>query len=495
MSAYSQLTEIFMNLNNIRHAITFLQWDQLVMMPPGGNDNRSKAIAELTATHHERLTSSQVPELIQEAREQPQDKEKRTSLLEMERTYKQAACLPSDLVKRKSLAGSHCEHCWRSQRKENDWTSFLKNFEEVVQLSREEAHARQESSPAPVQTPYDAMLDLYCTGDSSERIQAIFDVLKSELPELIQQISSHQGPKYDGLNGPFSIKQQKKLNQRLMQSMGFDFQKGRLDVSAHPFSTGDKGDQRITTRFSNNDFLEALLATAHETGHASYESGLPKKWQGLPIGTARNMCIHESQSLLFEKHLFLSQPFFSFFINEIHSHFPQTSNLTPVQLWSICSYVEPSLIRVEADEATYPMHVILRFEIERDLINSKIEAKDIPELWNEKMMTYLGIHTKGNYRNGCLQDIHWTDGSFGYFPSYTMGALNSAQLFAAFTEEHPDWHDMFANGHINRLREWLQKKVWSKASSMESQEIIVHATGKETNASCFLQHLRSRYLQ
>jgi len=490
---YELLKEHFRKLAKLSHAVTFLQWDQLVMMPPGGNQSRSNSIAELLVMHHELLTSSYLAELLEKCLQQECDDETKRSLVEMTRVHQQALCIPADLVKAKSLAGSLCEHGWRQQRKDNDWNSFLINFREVVNLSRQEAMARQSAACDRHKTPYDALLDLYCAGDSSELIEQIFAGLKAELPGLIRQISESQTDETVVFHGPFSASTQKKLNQRLMKNLGFNFDEGRLDESNHPFSTGDRGDHRITTRFRRNDFLGALQATAHETGHASYEAGLPSKWEGLPIGYSRNMCIHESQSLLFEKHLFLSKDFLSFFTKSIHEYLLQTSETSSEQIWSACSQVRPSYIRVEADEVSYPLHVILRFEIESKLINGELEASDVPEAWDDRMKKYLGLSTQGNYSDGCLQDIHWTDGSFGYFPSYTLGALNSAQLFAAIKRTHSDWDERLGQGDVTFVHDWLKDAIWSKASSMDSQEIIRQATGEGTNPRWFLAHLKERY--
>ncbi len=497
-TSYQHLTEYFHKIAQINHATTFLQWDQLVMMPPGGNAARADALAELAAIRHELLISSRLKDLIDEASNDldgSDNKEHTRSIQEMERCRQDAACLPSSLVKAKSLAGSKCEYGWRKQRQENDWSSFLINFKEVVNLARQEAEARYTASPRDLATPYDALLELYCTGDSSALIDEVFTQLKDELPQLIDTITARQTRQSISYIEPLPIDNQKNLSHILMEYLGFDFTKGRLDVSSHPFSTGDSGDQRITTRFRTTDFLESLLATAHETGHASYEGGLPEKWNHLPIGSARNMCIHESQSLLFEKQLFLSKPFFSFFADAIYHFLPQTRAYSIEQLWASCCRVQPSLIRVEADEATYPLHIVLRFEIEKALINGEVEAEDVPEIWNERMKKYLGLSTVGDYKNGCLQDIHWTDGSFGYFPSYTMGALNSAQLFSTIKRKYSNWEERLANGDVSFIRRWLGENIWAKASSMDSQDILLQATGEGTNPIHFLSHLKSRYLE
>ena len=492
--SYSKLVEHFSKLAHLEHALTFLQWDHMVMMPPGGNNSRSAAIAELTSIHHQQLTSDQTGDLLEQATvNTPTEKQ---SIKEMRRVFQQAVCLPADLVKAKSLAGSKCEHDWREQRQRNDWTSFSNNFQEVVTLARLEAQARFDATTEPLNTPYDAMLELYCAGDSADFITSIFTHLKSELPPLLQRVMEQQSKSSKAtFNGPYPIEAQKELNQQLMRCLGFNFDHGRMDVSAHPFSTGCRGDQRITTRFCDNGFLNALLATAHETGHASYEDGLPGEWDNLPIGNARNLSLHESQSLLFEKQIFLSTPFLHHFTSFIHKHLPTTDSYSSQQLRNNAISVQPSFIRVEADEVTYPLHVILRFEIEKELINGNVQVKEIPELWDVKMKEYLSLSTKDNYKDGCMQDMHWTDGSFGYFPSYTMGALNGAQFFATIKKTFPDWEERLSKGNISFITNWLQDNIWSKASSMDGQEIIAAATGEKTNADYFLTHLHERYIK
>jgi len=493
--AYLLLEEQYRQLARLDHALTFLQWDHMVMMPPGGCEPRARAIAELTSLRHELLTSAKTRDLLRAAAGKQLPAERHRSLQEMEREYHQAVCLPPDLVKAKSLAGSRCEHDWRSQRIANDWPGFLNNFKEVVHLAREEAQARQDISPGHFATPYDAMLDLYCTGDSSSFISDVFASLKQVLPGLVQEIvDKQQGDSVPALRGHYPIDRQQQLNLELMKCLAFDFKQGRLDVSCHPFSTGCRGDQRITTRFRETEFLEALLATAHETGHAGYEGGLPLEWDELPVGGARNMCIHESQSLLFEKQIFLSRPFLNYFTAKIHTFLPSTSKIDGSQLWAAATRVRPSYIRVEADEVTYPLHVILRYEIEYALINGSLRVEDIPAIWDEKMQEYLGLSTAGNFKDGCLQDMHWTDGSFGYFPSYTIGALNSAQLFAAIRRTFPDLQERLAGGEVRFIRDWLQDNIWAKGSTMDSQDIIHLATGETTNPDIFLHHLRERYL-
>ena len=493
--SYAALEHHFLHLSHLAHALTFLQWDQLVMMPPLGNESRSEAIAELSSLYHDKLTDPALGELLAKAKDAATHPDLTASLKEMEREYRWATCIPSDLVKAKSLAGSRCEHQWRSQRRDNDWAGFLINFKEIVNLSRQEAQARLSCSPDRFSTPYDALLDLYCTGDSSDMISEIFATLKSALPSLITEVVDKQAGRMREFSGNFATPSQQALNRRLAALLGFDFEAGRIDESSHPFSTGDFGDHRITSRYRKNDFIDALKATAHETGHAAYEGGLPEKWKHLPLGQARNMSIHESQSLFFEKQIFLTKPFLNFFTREIHAHLEASRPYDCEQIWLNSIKVSPSLIRVEADEVCYPLHVILRYEIESSLINGTMEAEDLPEAWDEKMQSYLGLSTAGNYKDGCLQDIHWTDGSFGYFPAYTLGALNAAQLFYAFQKVHRNWQELLATGNISPIRSWLEENIWSKGRLLDSQELMEAATGEPTNPEHFLEYISERYLQ
>jgi len=488
-NAYAALCECFKEIGHLEHAMTYLSWDQMVMMPVAGSQSRSESIAELAGISHAKLTA---PEMESWLNDVEGDAEHAVSLREMKRAWRNASCLPAELVKEKIVAGAKCEMGWRTQRAENDWKGFLKNFKPVVELSRKEAGLRQAAGDAA--TPYEALLSQHCYGDSEKLIQSVFSELRSVLPDLLQRVLDKQPDESVSEKADYPVEKQIQLNKEMLHVLGFDFNAGRLDQSMHPFSTGSAGDSRITTRYDTDYFLEAMAGTAHEVGHASYESQLPEKWRGLPIGESRNLCIHESQSLLFEKQIFFSKAFMGFMTDKIHKHLSAASQISADQLWRIGTRVERGKIRVEADEVTYPLHIMLRFEIESALMNGDIEAEDIPELWNEKMQSYLGVDTKGDYKDGCLQDVHWTDGAFGYFPSYTMGAVNAAQLFAKIKQDHPDWQSALEQGDVGFIRTWLHEHIWSKGCELESQELMVNATGAGTSASALITHLEDRYL-
>ena len=492
--SYQSLQATFKRLNYLDHASTILSWDQMVMMPNGGVSARSEALAELVVIRHELLASDAVLEAIIKCEQHAESLTggECRSVQAMREAYQDVNCLPPELVKAQVLAGSRCEHGWRSQRESNDWAGFQKNFTEVVALAREEASIRQSVTSAS--TPYDSLLDLHCRGDSSELIDQVFGELKVALPSMIDAAIERQSSATRMKAKHYPVAEQTPLSHALMSALGFDFNAGRLDVSAHPFSTGVRGDQRITTRYDESTFLDALLATAHETGHASYEAGLPESWAGLPVGGHRNMCIHESQSLMFEKMVTLSDSFLHHLHQLVNAHLSAAKDVSYDSLKQEARRVSKSFIRVEADELTYPIHVALRFDIERDLINGKMESAHIPEAWDAAMQAGLGVSTTGNYKDGCLQDIHWTDGTFGYFPSYTMGAVNSAQLFQALVKANPDWEDKFKVGDIGFVRAWLSDNIWSHGSHLTSQELIERATGEGTNSKSLLNHLTARYL-
>ncbi len=279
-----------------------------------------------------------------------------------------------------------------------------------------------------------------------------------------------------------------------MQKLGFDFAGGRLDESTHPFSGGVPEDVRLTTRYREDDFAQSLMGTIHETGHARFEQNLPREWLGQPLGNARSYGIHESQSLSFEMQLARSRAFVGVLAPMLTAHFGDQPAFAADNLHRLLTRVRPGLIRVDADEVTYPAHVILRYEIERALIEDEIEADDIPALWDEKMQSLLGIDTRGNYRDGCMQDVHWTEGAFGYFPSYTLGAMYAAQWFAAMRRATPDLDQRIAAGDLAPVFEWLNANIWSQASRWDTPELVKRATGEALNPQHFRAHLEARYL-
>ena len=492
LPAYHALTTTFTRLYRYQHLGALVGWDQAAMMPPKGNAARGAALAELDVLLHQTLTDPSLPALMEAASSEALDTAQRASLREMRRDWEQAKLLSARLIEAKSLAGSRCEHAWRTQRKENDWQGFLDNFQAVVKLSREEA---QTLSQAKGLSPYDALLDKYEPGTRSAEIDIIFDDLKSWLPDLIGKVRDKQaGETVLQAQGPFPMDRQRALGVDIMGILGFDFSAGRLDVSTHPFCGGVAEDVRITTRYSEDDFVRSMMGIIHETGHARYEQSLPRNTAHLPVGRARSMGIHESQSLSFEMQLGRSPAFLALISPLVRKHLGEQPAFDATNLARIYTRVKPGFIRVDADELTYPAHVILRYEIERALMDGAIEAQDVAALWDEKMAAYLGLDTRGDYQNGCLQDIHWPSGTFGYFPSYTLGAMYCAQYFASIRRAHPDLDLRVAAGDLSPIFDWLNAHIWSQASRWETTELVQRATGETLNPQHLRKHLERRYL-
>ena len=491
--SYQKLEQHQQQLHRLSHLSAICGWDQAAMMPEGGNEARAEAMAELGVLIHGKRTAPELGEWIAKAESEPLDEHQRANLREIKRQWQDASLLPGALVEALSLAGSKCEHAWRRQRKENDWAGFAPNLEEVVRLSREVARLRADALGV---RPYDAMLALYEPGMTSARLDQIFGDLTSWLPGLIQTVSERQ--KIETIltpQGPFPIPTQQALGQEVMGLLGFDFAHGRLDVSSHPFCGGVPTDVRITTRYNEQEFVSSLMGIVHETGHARYEQGLPRARLGQPVAEARSMGIHESQSLFCEMQLGHDPAFLTLLAPHIRAHFGEQAALAPANLVKLYNRVEPGFIRVDADEVTYPAHVILRYELERDLIEGRIEVADIPALWDAKMQQWLGLSTQGNYQNGCMQDIHWTDGSFGYFPSYTLGAMYAAQLRFALERELGNMGELIAEGRLPEIFAWLGRHIWSQGSRYGTDELVSRATGEALNPHWLRRHLEQRYLK
>jgi carboxypeptidase Taq len=338
-------------------------------------------------------------------------------------------------------------------------------------------------------------MDRYEPGVRAADIDRIFGDVKQWLPQLITRVQAKQRDEpVIAPVGPFPVAAQRAMNLAVMKKLGFDFGGGRLDESAHPFTGGVPEDIRLTTRYREDDFVQSLMGTIHETGHARFEQNLPREWLGQPVGVARSYGIHESQSLSFEMQLARSREFTGLLAPMLVARFGSQPAFDPDNFHRLLTRVKPGLIRVNADEVTYPAHIILRYEIERALIEGDMEPDDIPALWDEKMQTLLGLDTRGNFKDGCLQDVHWSDGSFGYFPSYTLGAMYAAQWFAAMRCARPDLDSRIAAGALAPVFDWLAANVWSQASRWETPELVRRASGEALNPAHFRAHLERRYL-
>lgn len=493
--SFTKLDELGRKLEALEHAQAMLGVDEAVQMPSGGGEKRAEAMATLAGMHHEMAAAPHVAELIADAESEALDEMRRAALRELRRTYTNLTCLSSDFVRKQVAARIRSEQLWRELRPTGNWKDFLPAFEGVIATLREEARLRSDALNL---APYDAMIEQYDPGGRTSEISPVFAELKSFLKNFIPRAieAQQKKPPAKTFNAPFPIEKQKALGQAIMKALGFDFEHGRLDVSHHPFCGGVPTDVRMTTRYNENEFLSALMGIVHETGHGLYEQGLPKQWAHWPLGRARGMAMHESQSLFVEKQICRSPAFWEWAMPVVSEHLGADA----IEGWNLADIlthvhkIKPGLIRVDADEATYPLHVILRYELEQDLVTGKLAPKDVPEAWDAKMREYLGLSTIDNPRDGPMQDVHWPAGAIGYFPSYTLGALMAAQQWVAIEKTSPNiTHDM-RRGDFSSLNKWRHGNIWSKASTLSTPELLKQATGEPLNARYFTEHLQRRYL-
>ena len=491
-TAYEELTAVWRRLHHFNHLQSIASWDQAAMIPPKGADARANAMAEMQGLLHSMRTDAKLAGLLERAAGETLDPLAAANLGEIKREWRASNALPQALVEAVSMAGARCEHAWRSQRPANDWPGFLGNFREVLRLAREVAQRLADDTGL---APYDALMDQYEPGTTSAMVDAVFGDLQQWLPGLVQQVRDKQARETVVQPvGPFAKASQRAMSLDVMALLGFDFEGGRLDESAHPFSGGVPEDTRLTTRYREDDLMQSLMGTIHETGHARYEQNLPRTWLGQPIANARSMAIHESQSLSFEMQLGRSRAFAGLLVPRLRTHFGTQAAFEPDNLHLLMTRVKPGFIRVDADELTYPAHVLLRYGIEKKLIDGSIGADDIPALWDEGMASLLGVDTRGNFTNGCMQDVHWTSGAFGYFPCYTLGAMYASQWFAAIRRQWPDLDARIARGEFAPVFDWLRENIWMHGSRWATAELATRASGEPLNPLHFRRHLEARYL-
>jgi carboxypeptidase Taq len=490
---YAALEERFRRIAGIEGALAILDWDTAVIMPKKAAGERGEQLAALRRLSHDLLTHPETGEQLAAAEtEADLDPWQQANLREMRRRYRHAHAVEPALVEALARATTACEMTWREARSRADFAMLAPQLEEVVSLVRETA---QVTGAALGLSPYDALLDAHQPDLRDETVVPLFDRLAGELPPLIEAILARQAaaPAPVKPQGPFPAARQKELGKQLMARLGFDFDAGRLDESAHPFCGGTPSDIRITTRYREDEIVSALMGVLHETGHALYEAGLPKLWAGQPVGQARGIAVHESQSLIVEMQACRSPAFIRFLAGELRGAFGDDPAFAPDNLVRLYNRVERGFIRVDADEATYPLHVILRHRLERQLIAGDLRVADLPAAWNEGMRELVGI-TPPDDRLGCLQDIHWPVAGFGYFPCYTLGAMLAAQLFRAAQAQVPGLMESIGQGDFAPLLGWLREHVHGQGAKPGFDELVEQATGGPLAVEPFLEHLRARYL-
>jgi len=486
--AYDELLDQYRRIHAIDDVQQVLTWDQQVMMPEGGTPARSKQLSVLSATSHEFLTDETVADRLEELAGEVTD-ERAAVVREVRRQHRRAARVPTSLVEEISETTSEALPVWEEAKAEDDFESFAPVLEKLVDLKRDYAeHIDPDADPYEVLfRDYEPYLDL-------ETAERVLERLREGLVPLIEAIGESDADlAVDAFEGTFDTDTQEALSRDALDLLGYDWDHGRLDTSSHPFTSGNQFDARITTRFDEAAPLDALTATVHEFGHATYSQGLPREEYGTPLGEHRGLTVHESQSRLWENHVGRSRAWWDLFLPEVRERFPSLEGVGPRDAYEVANQVsDDNLIRVEADELTYHMHIVLRFEIERDLVAGALDVAEVPQVWNDRMEEYLGIRPETD-SEGCLQDIHWSHGSFGYFPTYSLGSVLAAQLFAAAKEDVGPQAPRTREGEFEALHGWLTENVHRHGQRYTTDELVERATGESFTADHFLDHVTEKY--
>jgi carboxypeptidase Taq len=489
--AYLRLTQRAARLGALGEAAAILHWDASTMMPRGGGAARGEQLATLAGLAHDMMTAPEVADDLRAA--EAHGEWEAANLALMRRAHARATALPTALVEATARANSACEKIWREAKAKSDFAMVRPALEEVLRLQRETAQAL---SAATGLAPYDALMEGYQRGVTAAEVEPVFDAYEAWLREALpraEEIQARRGAPTP-LPGPFPVEKQRELCRSLSLRLGLEADHSRLDESVHPFCGGTPSDVRITTFYSETDPAKALLGVLHETGHALYERGLPGAYARQPVGESAGMAAHESQSLIIEMQACRSDAFLSFLGPELHRLYGgEAAPYAPANLARLWRRVSRGFIRVDADELTYPAHVILRFRLERAMIEGRLAIADLPGAWAEGLRGLLGITPPDDAR-GCLQDIHWHDGAFGYFPSYTLGAMAAAQLMRAARAATPGLDAALAQGDLAPLVGWLRAHVHGHGARLGFQDLLRAATGKPLDPMDFQAHLASRYL-
>ncbi|HEX9208558.1 MAG TPA: carboxypeptidase M32 [Steroidobacteraceae bacterium] len=494
-SPYQQLEQEFRRLHAFRGAASLLRWDAAVMMPRGSADIRGEQLAALDSECHALLTSPRVSRLIERAQANESQLEdwQLANLREMRRERDRAIATPLSLVTRLARATSMAEVRWLEARQENNFALFAPHLEEVVALTRDKA---QVLSKALDLAPYDALIDGFSPGFLSADIDQLFRVMGRRLPTLIREAIELQAQRPAlPLAGKVSVSKQRTLALEVMRALGFPFDRGRLDEASHAFTEGVWGDVRVTTRFDVNEPFTGLMGALHEVGQAMYDLGLPAEWRDQPVGRDRGMALEESQSLLLEMLIGRSRPFLTWLRPLLEKHYGCTGPAWEIEnLYQTLIRVRRSPIRAEADELTYPVHIMLRYELEKQIFEGTLPVRDLPEAWRTAFERRLGLRPSTD-AEGCLQDVHWAVGSFGYFPSYALGSFIAAQLYETLRAGSEHFDAEIAAGRFGGLFEWLRQHVHARGASVGAQELIRLATGKTLSAAPWLRYVEAKYLE
>ena len=490
MSSYTKLTQLLQKFSDINYASGLLQWDQEVYMPEKGAEIRARQLATLAGLSHEAGTLPELGKLLQELATDTSLKEKeRRNVKEVLRNYNDRIKYSADFVMEMSKTVSEAFQSWQKAKKDNDFTLFAPQLKKLVALKLQECELLGYD-----EHPYDALLNQYEPGMTTKQLIKLFDEVRKQLVPFVKAIMERPVIDDDFTRLHYPKDKQWNFGIDLLKEMHFDFEAGRQDISSHPFTINfSSRDVRVTTRINENDLCEMIWSCIHEGGHALYEQGLPYDDYGLPSGEYLSLGIHESQSRLWENNVGRSRSFWKKYYPKLQQVFPvQLENISEEQFYKAINKVEPSLIRTNADELTYHFHVMIRFELEVALMEGKVNVDELPALWNSKYRDYLGIDVP-DAAHGVLQDVHWSHGSFGYFPTYSIGSFYAAQFFRQAEKEIPELTRQVEQGNLKNLLDWLREKIHSHGRIYTSNELCKMITGKELDFSEFMEYAKGKY--
>lgn len=475
------------DVNALHSAISIFEWDQQTYMPKGGAEARAEHVGILSRMAHETFTADETRKLLDGSKGAAKDENEVAMLKRVQRDLDLATKIPTALVEEKTKLAAHAHEVWVTARANNDFKTFIAILERMFEIAREEAEHLGYKDHI-----YDALLDQYEEGATAADARAMFDTLRAPTVKLVAEIAA-QPPTDDAfLYGEWDKAKQSEFTEAIVRAVGFDMDRGRQDTAPHPFCAGwSVGDVRLTTRYK--PYLgSAIFGSLHEAGHGMYEQGTPATWDRTPLAGGVSLGLHESQSRTWENIVGRSKAFWKLFLPKLQATFPEVAMVSLDTFYKAINRVQPSLIRVEADEVTYNLHVMTRFELECDLLTGTLAVKDLPEVWNEKYREYLGV-TPSTDSEGCLQDVHWSQGSIGYFPTYSMGNLLSYQIWNALKKDIPDPDAHIEKGDFAPILQWLQEKLYTKGRKFTPKEIVMQITGKPMGADDYLTGLHAKY--
>jgi carboxypeptidase Taq len=489
MSSLEKLKSRLADVNALQAAISIMDWDQQTYMPKGGADARAEHVGILSRMAHELFTADETQSLVEQARAELNGSDDDQALVRVtKRDLDLRTKIPTALVEEKSKLAAKAHEEWVAARANNDFASFAPTLERMFEIARQEAEHLGYTDHI-----YDALLDQYEEGATAADCRRMFEALKGPNVDLVKAIQERGKPVDDsGLHGEWDVAKQREFTEMIVKAIGFDMDRGRQDTAPHPFCTGwSVGDIRLTTRFKPY-IGSAIFGSLHEAGHGMYEQGTPEQWDRTPLAGGVSLGIHESQSRLWENIVGRSKAFWQRFLPDLQERFPELKSYDLETWYRAINKVQPSYIRVEADEVTYNLHVLVRFEIECDVLTGKLAVRDMPEAWNAKYTEYLGVTPRSD-SEGCLQDVHWSMGSIGYFPTYSMGNLLSYQIWRTLQRDLGDTDALISSGKFGPILEWLQEKVYRQGRKYTPKDLVQRVTGKPMGAEDYLAGLQEKY--